>query len=129
MQSLREIYCQIVIGVAVAWLLSAPVLAHPGSGIVVDRLGQVYFLDTGSGLWKIDTRGARTHLSPLRNHWLAIDPNDRFTQSRLPTDPGRDWVISAAGSNPTLLISTDFPLVVGQEGHLYYPSARESNVR
>jgi sugar lactone lactonase YvrE len=104
-------------------------LGHPGSGILVDRLGQVYFIDTGSGLWKIDTRGAVSHLSPLRNHWLAMDPNDRFTQARLPTDPGHDWVITAAGSNPTMLISTDFPLVIGGDGNLYYPSARESNVR
>jgi hypothetical protein len=47
----------------------------------------------------------------------------------LPTDPGRDWVITAANTNPTLLISTDFPLVVAPDGNLYYPSARESNVR
>jgi sugar lactone lactonase YvrE len=129
MQSLRVKCCRIVLGFATVGLLSASALAHPGSGILVDRLGQVYFLDTGSGLWKIDTRGALSHLSPLRNHWLAMDPNDRFTQSRLPTDPGRDWVITAAGSKPTLLISTDFPLVIGQDGNLYYPSARESNVR
>jgi SMP-30/gluconolaconase/LRE-like protein len=129
MQALCRTCCQIVLGVAAACMLSIPVLAHPGSGIVVDRLGQVYFLDTGSGLWKIDTRGGLTHLSPLRNHWLAIDASDRFTQARLPTDPGRDWVITAAGSNPTLLISTDFPLTVGQDGNLYYPSVRENNVR
>jgi sugar lactone lactonase YvrE len=129
MQALREICRRVVLGAAAACLLSTPVLAHPGSGIVVDRLGQVYFLDTGSGLWKIDARGSLSHLSPLRNHWLAIDASDRFTQSRLPTDTGRDWVITAAGSNPTLLISTDFPLTMGQDGNLYYPSARESNVR
>ena len=122
-------YRQIILGVAAALVLSASVYAHPGSGIVVDRLGQIYFLDTGSGLWKIDTLGAVSHLSPLRNHWLAIDEKNGFTQGRLPTDPGRDWVITAAGSNPTLLISTDFPLVIGQDGSLYYPSARETNVR
>jgi sugar lactone lactonase YvrE len=110
-------------------LLSTSVPAHPGSGIVVDRLGQVYFLDTGSGLWRIDTRGGLSHLAPLRNHWLAIDPGDRFTQARVPTDPGRDWVITVAGANPTLLISTDFPLVMGEDGKLYYPSVRESSVR
>ena len=110
-------------------LLGVSALGHPGSGILVDRLGQVYFIDTGSGLWKIDTRGTVSHLSPLRNHWLAMDPNDRFIQSRVPTDPGRDWVITAASSNPTILISTDFPLVIGEDGNLYHPSARESNVR
>ena len=110
-------------------LLSASVLAHPGSGIVVDRLGQIYFLDTGSGLWKLDARGSISHLSPLRNHWLAIDAGDKFTQSRLPADAGRDWVITAVASNPTLLISTDFPLTMGPDGNLYYPSVRENNVR
>ena len=129
MQNLRRRSWQIILGIAAACLLGAPVLGHPGSGILVDRVGQVYFIDTGSGLWKIDTRGAVSHLSPLRNHWLAMDPNNRFTQSRLPTDPGRDWVITAAGLNPTMLISTDFPLVISEDGNLYYPSARESNVR
>ena len=126
MQNLRR---KIVLSIAVAFVLGASAFGHPGSGILVDRLGQIYFIDTGSGLWKIDTRGALSHLSPLRNHWLAMDPNDRFIQSRLPTDSGRDWVITAAGSNPTMLISTDFPLVIGADGNLYYPSARETNVR
>ena len=110
-------------------LLATFANAHPGSGILVDRLGQIYFLDTGSGLWKIDTKGGVSHLSPLRNHWIAMDPDNRFTQQRVPTDSGRDWVITSAGSNPTMLISTDFPLVIGQDGNLYYPSVRENNVR
>ena len=121
---------QLTLGIILAvFLFALPVLGHPGSGILVDRSGQIYFIDTGSGLWKIDTRGALSHLSPLRNHWLGMDPNDRFTQARLPTDPGRDWVITAAGTNPTILISTDFPLLVGADGNLYHPSARETNVR
>jgi DNA-binding beta-propeller fold protein YncE len=118
-----------VFGALAICLLSGSLLAHPGSGIAVDRLGQVYFLDTGSGLWKIDARGAVTHLSPLRNHWLAIDAGDRFTQNRLPTDAGRDWVLTAVASNPTLLISTDFPLTIGHDGNLYYPSVRETGAR
>jgi len=58
-----------------------------------------------------------------------MDTNDRFTQSRLPTDLAHDWVITAAGSNPTILISTDFPLMTGQDGNLYYPSVRERDRR
>ncbi len=125
MRYLRRTYIQIIL----ACLLAMSAMAHSGSGILVDRLGQVYFIDTGSGLWKIDTRAAVSHLSPLRNHWLAIDTSDRFTQSRVPTDPGRDWVITAAGANPTILISTDFPIVIGQDGNLYYPAVHEKNVR
>lgn len=129
MPGLRGISRRIAIVAAAACLFAATALAHPGSGILVDRVGQIYFIDTGSGLWKIDTRGALTHLSPLRNHWLAIDPSDRFTTGHLPSDAGRDWVITAAGTNPTILISTDFPLVIGQDGNLFYPSVRESNAR
>src|SRR5215217_1754330 len=101
MGGLRRKYFQIILSVVAASVLGAAAMAHPGSGILVDRLGQVYFIDTGSGLWKIDTRGSLSHLSPLRNHWLAMDPTNRFTQSHVPTDPGRDWVITAAGANPT----------------------------
>ncbi len=126
MQNLRPRFWQIILSIA---MLGASAFGHPGSGIHVDRLGQIYFIDTGSGLWKIDTRGAVSHLSPLRNHWLAMDPNNRFVQSRVPTDTGRDWVITSVGSDPTMLISTDFPLVIGADGNLYYPSARETNVR
>src|SRR5215207_10300442 len=129
MQSFRRIFYLVTLSIAAVWVLGISTFGHPGSGILVDRLGQVYFIDTGSGLWKMDTKGGLSHLSPLRNHWLAMDPNDRFTQSRLPTDPGRDWVITTAGSNPTILISTDFPLLIGNDGNLYYPSARESNAR
>jgi len=114
---------------AVTCMLMTTLPAHPGSGIAVDRPGQVFFLDTGSGLWKIDTKGGLTHLSLLRNHWLAIDANNGFTQARLPTDPGRDWVITSISSNPTLLISTDFPITIGQDGNLYYPTVRQARLQ
>jgi len=38
-------------------LFPASIMAHPGSGIVVDRRGEVYFIDTGAGVWKIDLQG------------------------------------------------------------------------
>src|SRR5437764_4624677 len=110
-------------------LFPASIIAHPGSGIAVDRLGQVYFLDTGSGLWKIDAQGGLTQLSGLKNHWLALDPNNGFAGGRLPTDPMGDWVITRVGVNPTLLISTDFPIAIGQEGNLYYPSGRPGHLQ
>ena len=118
-----------LLALAVGFLLSTSVLAHPGSGIAVDRLGQVFFLDTGSGLWKIDTRGQLTHLSGLKNHWLALDANNGFAGARLPTDPNSDWVITRVGVNPTSLISTDFPIAIGEDGYLYYPSGRPGSLQ
>lgn len=127
MQNLRRVCRRTVLALAVACLFSTSVLSHPGSGIAVDRLGQVYFLDTGSGLWKIDTQGRLTRLSGLKNHWLALDANDGFAGAQLPS--GLDWEISRVGANPTLLIATDFPIAIGQDGKLYYPSGRPGHLQ
>ena len=102
-----------------AALLAATAEAHPGSGIVVDRHGQVYFVDTGSGVWKIDAHGKLTRVPGPAFHWMTIDPDDRFGKVRLPS--GRDWEIARAGSHPTLLLASDFPIAMGRNGNLYYP--------
>ena len=65
-------------------------LAHPGSGIAVDREGQVYFTQTnGKGTWKVNTKGERTLVNERRDHWLAIDQEGFFfalTLKRLSKD-------------------------------------------
>ncbi len=99
----------------------ATAIAHPGSGIVVDRRGFVYFLDTGSGVWVIDPGGKLTRQGGPRFHWMAIDEGARPFGARLPTIP--DGEVNAVGVNPTLLLSSDVPLVVGRDGALYYPES------
>jgi hypothetical protein len=111
----------------VAGLLSAPALAHPGAGIAIDRLGQVYFLDTGSGLWRIDTHGALTHLSETRFHWMALDERDRFADTKFPS--GAQGEIVKVGANPTVLLSSDYPVAIGEDGNLYYPSGAAGSLR
>lgn len=96
------------------------VVAHPGSGIVADRLGQVYFVDMVSGVWKLDASGALTHLPGPAFHWMTLDPGDRFGAARLPSDGGGE--IARIGANPTLLLGSDVPIAMGQDGNLYYPS-------
>jgi hypothetical protein len=93
----------------------------------VDRAGQVYFLDTGSGLWRIDTRGRLSHLSRTLFHWLAIDENNRFANTQLPS--GALGEIVKVGSNPTVLLSSDTPIAIGGDGNLYYPSGAAGNLR
>jgi hypothetical protein len=51
-----------ILVLAVACLLPTPAVAHPGSGIVVDRLGRIYFVDMVSGIWRLDAHGALTHV-------------------------------------------------------------------
>ncbi len=127
MQILHRICRRTALVLAAAFLPPTPVLAHTGSGIVVDRHGQVYFLDTGSGLWKIDAQGRLTHLSRTRFHWLAIDPDNRFASTRLPSGSTGD--ILKVGNNPTLLISSDYPIATGRDGNLYYPSGRPGSLQ
>ncbi|MBA3726180.1 MAG: SMP-30/gluconolactonase/LRE family protein [Armatimonadetes bacterium] len=107
-----------VLALAATGLVFTAALAHPGSGIAVDRHGNVYFLDTGSGLWKIDTRGRVTRLPGQSFHWLALDASDRFATARLPSGASGD--IERSGARPTVLLSSDYPIEVGPDGNLYY---------
>ena len=101
-------------------LFATSIMAHPGSGIVVDRSGQVYFLDTGSGVWKIDSHGRLTHLPGPMFHWMTIDSDDCFSTAPLPSGTRGD--ITRVGAAPTLLVASDFPIAIGSNGNLYYPS-------
>lgn len=111
-----------IILLALAFLfIRNSVLAHPGSGIVVDRQGNVYFVDTGSGVYKIDRAGKLTRLEGPAYHWMGIDIDDRLANATLPYFASESATVTRVGSNPTLLLSSDFPLAVGPEGSLYYP--------
>jgi len=106
-------------------------LAHPGSGIVVDRKGRVYFTDTGQGIWKLDTAGKLAFFHKLAYHWMAIDEQGRFARAAsIPT--GRRTAdfqrITPDGKKPALIISSDYPITVGRDGNLYYvPYSKEGN--
>src|ERR1041385_8613411 len=93
--------------------------AHPGSGIVVDQHGRVYFVDTGGGVWLIEPSGKLAHHGDPRFHWMAIDENDRPFGAGLPHIPGGE--ITAIGRNPTVLVSSDVPIAIGHDGALDYP--------
>ena len=101
-------------------LFPASILAHPGSGIVVDRHGEVYFVDTGAGVWKIDLHGKLTRLPGPRFHWMALDSDDCFRTVTLPTGTSGD--IERVGAAPTLLVASDYPIAIGTNGNLFYPS-------
>ena len=103
-------------------LFKATADAHPGAGIVVDTLGQIYFVDTGQGIWKIDTRGHLTLISRTAYHFMAIDVEGRFAKSQAlgNFDRGSFERITPFGATPALIISSDFPIAVGGDGWLYY---------
>src|SRR5437667_6434988 len=114
MHTLRTLFFALV-----ALSIWTTAVAHPGSGIVVDRRGDVYFIDTGGGIWKIERTGGVVRAGGPLFHWLALDERGLFAGGRLPSLPSAE--ITAVGANPTLLASSDFPIAVGGDGVLYYP--------
>lgn len=97
----------------------ASALAHPAAGIVADSRGQVFFEDTGVGIWKIDGYGDLARVPGPAYHRKTIAPTGRFTLERLSQVPGGG--LSLAATNPTLIFSGDFPSTIGSDGAPYFP--------
>ncbi|MGE0480053.1 MAG: fibronectin type III domain-containing protein [Phycisphaerae bacterium] len=115
------------LALAAVLLLASAVRAHPAAGIAVDPKGRVYFLDTGSGLWRIDAHGALTRLSETRYHWLTLDVENAFEKTRLPAGANGDVV--KVGAGPTVLLASDWPITLGQDGSLYYPTGKPGKLQ
>jgi hypothetical protein len=98
--------------------------AHPGSGIVVDDKGKVYFqmsvrpFPGGRAVWMIDASGRLTKYSDkVGGHWMALDSEGKFARS----DPKLVERITPDGVKPALLHADGgAPITVGGDGNLYY---------
>lgn len=109
-------------------LVSTITSAHPGSGIVVDKYGQIYFTDTGKGVWKIDAQGKLTYLPASKFHWMTIDAIGYFAES--PKSFGEYFErVTPQSTKPALIMCSDFPLVVGKDGNIYYADTRPSSTK
>lgn len=104
-------------------LLASSALAHPGSGVAVDKDGNVYFTDTGRAITKVDSAGALTAFTGSRYHWLAIDETGRFADS---AQTFGDWFerVTPRGEKPCVIQCSDFPCAMGSDGNLYYVDTR-----
>ncbi len=102
-------------------LFTSRAFAHPASGIVVNTKGEVFFIDTGRGVCKIDAEGKLTYIHKVSGggHFLALDPEGRFSTQL----PGLFVKLTREGIHPTLLYASGgAPLVVNRDGNLYYGS-------
>lgn len=99
------------------------VWGHPGSGIVVDQRGYVWFMDTGYGLWQIDPSGHLTAQAGPGGHYLAIDRAERFAQRDFATLAPGD--VEVARIEPRLLVATSYPLTMGTDGACYFPQVTD----
>jgi streptogramin lyase len=102
--------------------------AHPGSGIVVDKNGQIYFTDTGMGVWKIDNQGKLIYIPASRFHWMALDEIGSFAESRKNFGEYFERV-TAQSIKPALIMCSDFPLVINKDGNMYYADTRHNSAK
>lgn len=114
-------------------LLMAPkaARAHPGAGIVVDAAGNVYFTDTGRGVWRVDANGRLREIHTRAYHWMALDRRGDFARSASlgQFDGGTLERVTREGALPAILISSDYPIAVGTDGALYYVPYRPEGPR
>jgi hypothetical protein len=108
----------IAIGVIQLVLTGYTALAHPASGIVVDKYGNVYFIQTGVGLAKISVDGKLTFIHKARDgHWLCLDEQDIFSN----TQPIYFERISPSGNQPAMIFAGGgSPVIVSGDGYFYY---------
>ncbi|HEV8286664.1 MAG TPA: SMP-30/gluconolactonase/LRE family protein [Chitinophagaceae bacterium] len=104
------------------------VSAHPGSGIVLDKEGNIYFTDTGKGVWKIDTQGKLSFLPASKFHWMTIDAIGHFAGSQKNFGEYFERV-TPKSSKPALIMCSDFPLVVNMDGNIYYANTRSGSAK
>lgn len=107
--SLLTLLCQ-------CFFFASPSLAHPPSGIVVDREGHVYFLY--HGVMQIEPSGKLTSIREDGGHWLALDSGGKFSKRT----PRIFHSATPDGTIPSLIFGDGAPLVVGPDGNLYYGS-------
>lgn len=98
--------------------------AHPGSGIVFDKQGNLYFTDTGFGVWKFSPDGKLTKFHDNAFHWLAIDLEGGFSQSLTRLTDDSFIRLTASGGAPTLVSSGGYPIAI-HAGRMYYAPFKE----
>ena len=105
-----------VLVLIVVLFCSVASLAHPGAAIAVGRDGRVYFVDTGAGVFSIDAQGRLARQPGPAFHWFAFDPQSRFRSTPWPSMPGAEF--RSAGA---VVLSSDYPVAIGNNGTFYYP--------
>jgi sugar lactone lactonase YvrE len=115
-------------------MVAARASAHPGSGIVVDSQGRVFFVETGNPdarfpgfIWRVDAQGKLTSVHRTGGHWLTLDAKGSFAHADL-TEWFRQrrtpWLqrTEAQDSGPALVQADGCPIVINRDGNLYYAS-------
>jgi sugar lactone lactonase YvrE len=117
---MRKQFGMLLGSIALFRLITGVALAHPASGIVVDEQGQVFFIYTGHGVFKIDTHGKLSLAHETRGgHWMCLDLNGVFSNIQ----PKFFERITPAGAKPAIIFADGgAPIAMNSDGNLYYGS-------
>jgi hypothetical protein len=76
---------------AALWIIAGAAAAHPGTGIVVDAAGRVFFTDL-TGIWRIDPDGTVRVVVPGKHcHTLALAPDGSVSGEHVSYDGSKFW--------------------------------------
>jgi sugar lactone lactonase YvrE len=124
---------RVAIALTLCWLGSATAEAHPATGIVVDRAGNVYFSDLET-IWKFSTAGKLTVFRAGQRgrhvHELAIDADDNIYGADVSYNPATKgwpsavWKMTPDGQITYLIETTENPprgmsIWLDREGNMY----------
>jgi hypothetical protein len=93
-------------------------IAHPASGIIVDKYGNVYFIYSRSGVIKVSTDGKLSYIHKATDgHWMCLDEQGFFSK----TQPKYFERITSDGTTPAIIYAGGgSPIVVNKDGNFYY---------
>jgi hypothetical protein len=113
---------------ALCCLFAGGASAHPGSGIVVTKHGEVFFTDTGRGVGRIDSNGTLTFIPSSKFHWMTIDEEGRFSAS---SNSLGEWFerVTPGSSKAVLILCSEFPLAVNRDGDILYAYTRHGQAK
>jgi hypothetical protein len=99
-------------------LQSGTVFPHPGTGILIDAFGNIYFIHTGVGIAKYSTDGLLTYVYKSNDgHWMCFDDADIFSM----VQPVHFQRVSKDGEKPSIIYAEGgSPIVMGPDGNFFY---------
>jgi len=115
--------------------------AHPASGIVVDKYGNVYFIYSKTGVVKIAADGQLSYIHKSTDgHWMCLDEQGFFSQTqpkyfeRITPDKVKPAIIYAGGGSP-IAVGKDGIFITAEEKmetlirerKLWFVKARQSS--
>ena len=109
-------------------LVNSALLAHPGSGLVIDQSGNLYFTYTGVGVIKITPGGKISiiYRAAKGGHWLCLDEKGLFAS----TKPIYFERITPAGEIPAILYANGgSPILINPDGNFYYCGSPDGDLQ